>query len=276
MTAVKRPPLKPLLLTSPHSGEAVPDEAPWLSVLPETLLMFDVDRYVDQLYQPVIDKWHISFVKAEWHRYAVDLNRLAEDVDADSVVGHANPPGKFPRGLHWSITTTRQKLMPKPMPSAVHEILVQKYFEPFHRQVQSQLEALRQAGAKTTYHIDLHSMPSVGTSEHLDPGEHRKDIVIGDREGKSCSSDFKDLVTNQYARAGFKVGYNWPYKGGRLTEFYGQPAKNQHTIQVELSRGLYMDEKTKQKIPSKFAEVQKKLAVAIEGIYAALPNITLQ
>lgn len=264
---------KPLLITIPHSGEHVPPETPWLAQLPETLLMFDVDRFVDRLYQPVIDRLGLKSVKTEWHRYAVDLNRWADDVDSDSVIGHKNASGSFPRGLHWSITTTGEKLMPQPMPSRTHDRIVEKYFEPFHQEVRQRLSEIRQAGGATTYHLDAHSMPSVGTKEHRDPGERRADIVVSDCDGKSCSAFFKDLVISAYEKAGFKVAYNWPYKGGRVTETYGRPDEKQEAIQVELNRALYMDEKSKRLLPERLGAIQGQLSHAIEQIYAALPAL---
>ena len=264
---------KPFLITIPHSGERVPDEAPWLKGLPETLLMFDVDRYVDLLYEPTIAKLGVPSVKTEWHRYAIDLNRWQDDVDADSVEGHANPSGKFPRGLHWVITTKGERLQPKPMPRATHDVLVEKYFQPFHRDVRAKMEMIKGAGWKTVFHLDAHSMPSVGTKEHRDPGEKRADIVVSDCDGKSCSTFFKDLVISSYEKAGFKVAYNWPYKGGRVTETYGVPAKGQESIQVELNRALYMNEETKRLVNERVSGVQEKIAKAVSAIYAALPGI---
>lgn len=264
--------MKAFFISIPHSGEKIPPEAPWLNGLPETLLMFDVDRYVDRLYQPTMDALDIPSVLTEWHRYAIDLNRLKDDVDVDSVIGSPNPSGKFPRGLHWAITTKREKLMPKPITMEVHNILVQKYFEPFHEQVRTQFADFKKQGARTVFHIDAHSMPSVGTSEHLDPGERRADIVVSDVAGKSCGADFKDLVIQSYEVAGFKVAYNWPYKGGRVTETYGKPDLGQETIQVEMNRALYMDETTKALRQDLYPEVQRKIRVAIERILALLPD----
>jgi N-formylglutamate amidohydrolase len=71
---------------------------------------------------------------------------------------------------------------------------------------------------------------------------------------------------NSYKTAGFEVAYNWPYKGGRITQTYGQPQKGQHTVQVEMSRALYMDEATKQKKPEQILEVSRRLAQAIAMI----------
>lgn len=264
---------KPLLITIPHSGERVPQEAPWLEGLPETLLMFDVDRFVDRLYAPAIKNLCLPSVKTEWHRYAVDLNRLPDDVDAGTVEGDKNPPGKFSRGLHWAITTTGEVLMAKPMSRATHDLLVDKYFRPFHREVERELQSLRERGAKVTYHLDAHSMPSVGTKEHRDPGQRRADIVVSDCEGKSCSAEFKDLVMNSYQAAGFKVAYNWPYLGGRVTETYGHPERGQQAIQVELNRSLYMDEQSKKLLVDRVDDVQKAIGEALGRVYAALPNL---
>jgi N-formylglutamate deformylase len=261
---------KPLLVTIPHSGERVPSETPWLAKLPEVLLMYDVDRYVDRLYEPEIKKLGLHHVKTDWHRYAIDLNRLPDDIDESSVEGHKNPAGKFARGLHWTITTAGAKLQPHPMTQALHDELVKKYFEPFHADVRSAMSKLR-ATAKVIYHLDAHSMPSVGTKEHKDPGERRAEIVISDCNGTSCSGEYRDLVVAAYEQAGFKTRVNWPYIGGRVIETYGRPKDGVHSIQVELNRDLYMDEATKQVKPEMFADTQMKISKALHGVYASLP-----
>ena len=100
---------------------------------------------------------------------------------------------------------------------------------------------------------------------HLDPGETRADIVISDSNQRSCSRSFRDLVIAAYVTAGFKVGYNWPYKGGRLTEEYGKPQEGQQVLQVEMSRALYMNEDTK-KINPEYTKVSEKLKRALSYI----------
>lgn len=264
---------KPFFVSIPHSGERVPDETPWLKTLPETVLMFDVDRYVDQLYVPGLTQANIPFVKTDWHRYAIDLNRLPDDVDSDSVIGHKNASGSFPRGLHWSMTTTKEKLMPGPMTQELHERLIKLYFEPFHSEVRLRYEEFRKAGFKNIYHLDAHSMPSRGTSEHRDPGEFRKDVVISDCKGSSCSETYLDLVTTAYRDAGFTINYNWPYFGGRVTETYGHPNQGQQAIQVELNRSLYMDEKTKRLIPEKASSVKTAISEALKTILDGIDGI---
>lgn len=262
--------MKAFFVSIPHSGEIIPDEAVWLKNRDEVLLMYDVDRYVNLLYAPVLQKLKIRAVIADVHRYAVDLNRLSEDVDASSVEGNKNPAGKFSRGLHWVITTAGENLMPAPISRELHEELVKRYFDPFHAAIEKSYQSF--APAAKVYHLDLHSMPSLGTSEHRDPGEKRLDIVVSDCEAQSCSKFLKDLVIESYQKAGFSVGYNWPYKGGRLTEVYGQPGQGQEAIQVELNRALYMNEQTKKLDLLKLAGVQAKLEQALTRVYENIPE----
>lgn len=227
--------------------------------------MRDVDRYVDVLYDESIKTLALPLVKTEWHRYAVDLNRLPQDIDQSSVIGAANVKG-FERGFHWSITTFKEKLISEPMSLDTHAKLRNLIYEPFHKNVKEMYAQLRKdTGKQTIYHLDLHSMPSKGTSMHLDPGETRADIVISDSNQRSCSRNFRDLVIAAYVTAGFKVGYNWPYKGGRLTEEYGKPQEGQQVLQVEMSRALYMNEETK-KISDDYQKVSQKLKLALAYI----------
>jgi N-formylglutamate amidohydrolase len=242
--------------------------------MPDALRLFDVDRAVDLLYGVAIDELQAPTVVCPWHRYAADLNRLPSDIDAASVVGSTNPVGSFPRGFHWSITTAGQPLMPGPMAPELHERLVERCSEPFHLALAEFAKVLiSRAAAREILHLDLHSMPSLGTSEHRDPGELRKDVVISDRDGMSAKREWVELVVEAYRRQGFSVAVNWPYKGGRLTEYYGRPKSGHHTIQVELNRALYMDETSKALHTDRLTDMQIRLAAGLSTIYETLPQI---
>ncbi len=258
---------KPIFISIPHSGEQVPPEAPWLTGLPESVLMCDVDRYVHELYAPAILENKLPAIIAEWHRYVVDLNRLPDDIDQDSVLDSANAPGTFTTGLHWSKTTTGIALMPKPISREQHDAIVSKCYEPFHHKVREMYQKMKtEGGDAKVYHIDAHSMPSKGTAAHRDPGANRPQIVVSDFDGRSCEPRFKDLVIQSYKDAGFEVGYNWPYKGGRITQTYGKPEDGQHALQVELNRSLYMDETSKHRLGAPFEDTQRRIKIAVTAI----------
>ncbi|MBC7742351.1 MAG: N-formylglutamate amidohydrolase [Bdellovibrionaceae bacterium] len=262
----------PFFITIPHAGEKVPTETPWLASLPEEILMADVDRYVDVLYKPALTKLEIPYQLTEWHRYAVDLNRVPSDVDEQAVQGTPKKAGTHTDGYHWVMTKGGIQLMPTPMSAKTHRDLTQLIYEPFHQSVRNYYELFQQKGFKNIYHIDAHSMPSIGTKMHRDPGQLRADIVVSDCSQKSCDATFRDLVIAAYTISGFKVAYNWPYLGGRVTEQYGRPELGHHAIQVELNRALYMNEKTKKIIPE-HEQVQNKIFQAVSYIKSELPKL---
>lgn len=259
----------PFFISIPHSGERIPPAATWLQGLDERIQMCDVDRFVDLLYRPVIEDLDIPSVVTPWHRYFCDLNRSPEDVDANSVEGAANEPSHR-RGFIWQITTKGQKLLDQPISREVFQKIVTEHFEPFHEQVRSQYKSFFEKGFTQVYHLDAHSMPSVGTKEHRDPGERRADAVVSDFNGVSCSKHFKDLVVQSFTNAGLTIKENWPYVGGRITETYGKPKLGQNCIQVELNRALYMDEETKQLLPEKAKQLQLVVQKAVMQIHAAI------
>ena len=50
------------------------------------------------------------------------------------------------------------------------------------------------------------------------------------------------IVLQPLARRGLRVARNAPYAGGYVTQYYGRPVEGLHALQIEINRGLYMDE----------------------------------
>ena len=232
--------------------------------------MRDVDRYVDSLYIETLNRLEIPYIATHCHRYVIDQNRRPTDFDLESVENAAHPPGTHTKGLHWCQTTFGEPLILKPMSSATHQELVDKYYTPFHQQIRERFSAY---GSCAVYHLDAHSMPSRGTQAHNDPGEDRADIVVSDFRGKSCHQGFTHLVIEAYKNQGFTVAYNWPYFGGGITQMYGRPEQNHHTLQVELNRKTYMDEVTKKK-NSHFEDTQLRISHALAHIHKNIPHLS--
>lgn len=262
-----------LFLTVPHSGEWLPPEAPWLTQLPESVLLTDVDRFVDQLYTPALEALHLPWISTQVHRYAADLNRFPDDIDAQSVQGNSNPAGTHTKGFHWVETTQGVRILKEPILAQTHVELVQKYHDPFHAQIANLVSEIHQLKpGRTVFHLDCHSMPSKGTAAHSDAGSLRAQVVISDCEGTSASSAFKKIVIEAFRDQGLDVAYNNPYKGGRITQRYGKPLAKHETIQIELNRALYMDEQTRQK-GAGFKTLSAALTRILETIYPQLEGL---
>ena len=265
--------MKPLLVSIPHNGETIVDEVYWLKDLDEVTLMYDVDRFIDQMYQSAFSQYDIPKIVTPYHRYVVDCNRFPTDVDCDSVEGSENPSGSHPTGLHWKQTTAGHILIKKPLSRQLHESILKKYYEVFFREINSVYEKLNQKRAKNIYHLDIHSMPSRGTDAHRDPGEERADIVIGNELGKTATQEWTEQVCKAYRSQGFEVRLNYPYTGGTIVKKYGNPAEGRQALMIELNRKLYMDQESKQIVPQKAEVIKKCLNQVIFAIYNDLPDI---
>jgi len=61
------------------------------------------------------------------------------------------------------------------------------------------------------------------------------------------------------------VAINDPFKGVALIARLGRPAENRHSLQVEIHRGLYLDEMTRERSAG-FDDLQRKLAIVSRDI----------
>src|SRR5690606_37851131 len=92
--------------------------------------------------------------------------------------------------------------------------------------------------------IDCHSMPA---SIRVGDSGIRPDFIIGDRFGAAASAALTENAIALLTAMGYTVAHNKPYAGGFITEHYGRPARRFHALQIEINRGLYMNERTFQK-----------------------------
>ena len=72
----------------------------------------------------------------------------------------------------------------------------------------------------------------------------RPDFILGNRFGSSCSNAIVREARRILTNMGFHVELNKPYAGGFITEHYGRPQNGLHAMQIEINRGLYMNEVT--------------------------------
>jgi N-formylglutamate amidohydrolase len=241
----------PLVFSSPHSGSVYPQRFLASARLDAMTLRRSEDAYVDELFAGVVD-CGAPLVRARFPRAYLDLNREPYELDPrmfdGRLPGFANTRslrvagglGTIARvvGDSQEIYTHRLK---------VDEALarIEKLYKPYHRALQAYLARARQAFGLAVL-IDCHSMPSISTLP-LPESTDRKikaDFVLGDRYGTSCDTELIDCVEYELRQLGYTILRNKPYAGGFITEHYGDPANNFHAMQVEVNRGLYMDERS--------------------------------
>ena len=255
----------PLVLASPHSGRALPPGFLSAAALDMNGLRRAEDAYVDELLAPAAESG-APLITARWARAYVDLNRDPQEIDLSmlSDPAAAGPVkatervrsglGVLPRLTGPGLHIYRERISSA---SALQRIAA--VHAPYHQRLASLIE---DAAACHGYAllIDGHSMPPLSL-----PARQRPQIVIGDAGGTSAPESIVRHVEAHFRRAGLRVARNTPYAGGYTTEFYGRPGRRVHALQIEIDRGLYLDETTLEP-----TEGLARLKDSVERLTAAL------
>ncbi|WP_322892977.1 MULTISPECIES: N-formylglutamate amidohydrolase [unclassified Yoonia] len=235
-----------VVFASPHSGRDYPASFLRRSVLDAREIRSSEDAFVDQLFAAV-PLQGAPLLCATAPRAFLDLNRGPDELDPALVEGarrNAHNPriasglGVIPR----VVANGRQIYRGKLTLVEAHQRVTQ-YWRPYHDQLQMLLDqSITQFGEAIL--IDCHSMPHEALENMGPPGAGRPDVVLGDRFGATASGLVMDQIEAAFTAAGLKVARNMPFAGAYIVQQYGRPSRGQHAVQVEIDRGLYMNEKT--------------------------------
>jgi N-formylglutamate deformylase len=213
------------------------------------------DTHVEKLYDfaPALG---VTWIEALFPRSYLDANRDTTELDVSLLSDDWDEPVaddaatlskvRLGKGLIWRLTDEGEPIYDRKLTAAEVRGRIERCWRPYHAAV---AQAIAAAHARHGYsiHLNCHSMPSVSSSHATDfPGLVHADFVIGDRDGTSASPALSNQVCELLRGFGYSVEYNHPYKGVELVRRYGDPAAHRHSIQVEVNRKLYMDERTLQ------------------------------
>jgi N-formylglutamate amidohydrolase len=241
----------PALFNSPHSGSTYPREFLGLSRLDIGTLRRSEDSFVDELMAGVVGHGY-PLMRAHFPRCYVDVNREPYELDPRMFEGRlpsfANTRSMRVAGGLGTVARVvgdAQEIYDRRIPIDQAIARIEALYKPYHRALRKLFTKLhRDFGAAML--IDCHSMPS--TAGHKDE-RPRPEFVLGDRYGTSCVGIVAETVEQTLRGMGYTVSRNKPYAGGFITEHYGNPAAGLHAIQLEINRGLYMDERRYQRTP---------------------------
>jgi N-formylglutamate deformylase len=134
------------------------------------------------------------------------------------------------------------------LPASEAAFRLEHFYRPYHAAL-SDLVTNAQAEFGVAIVVDCHSMP---------PPAKANDIVLGDCYGEAAATELISYVQKSLIQIGFSVARNTPYAGGYTTSVYGKPAAGVHAFQIEVSRGLYLDEARMEKSAG-FASCKERL-----------------
>jgi N-formylglutamate amidohydrolase len=220
----------PVLVSMPHVGIGIPDEL-INRLTPKALELTDTDWHVDSLYVRARELG-CSMLKARWSRYVIDLNRAPEDTPMYA--------GKPNTGLLPTLTFDGEPLYldGEAPESAESTYRLERYWRPYHEALQQELERIRR---RHGYAIlwDGHSIRS--QVPRLFDGR-LPDLNLGTNDGASCAPTLSAaLVATAGKSSDYSHVLNGRFKGGYTTRHYGQPARNIHAVQLEVTQISYLD-----------------------------------
>jgi N-formylglutamate amidohydrolase len=234
-----------IAFNSPHSGSVYPRAFLAAARLDLPTLRRSEDCFVDELLAGVVRRGH-PLMRAHFPRCFVDVNREPYELDPRMFEGRlpsfANTRSMRVAGGLGTVARVvgdAQEIYDQRIPVDDALRRIEGLYKPYHRALRRLVTRIhREFGAAVL--VDCHSMPSAAGPKDERP---RADIVIGDRYGTSCVGAVTDTIEHLLRGRGYSVSRNKPYAGGFITEHYGNPAAGLHSVQLEINRGLYMDER---------------------------------
>ena len=256
--AVSRPGFTPvpLVLSSPHSGRSYTGEFLALSRLALPELRRSEDCFIEELFAGAPPAGAI-LIAADFPRAWCDVNREAWELDPamfeDALPAWANttsPRVAAGLGTLARVVASGEPIYRGKLAFAAARARVETCWQPYHDALARLTRALLAAHGACLL-LDCHSMPAHACRDRRPV----PDIVLGDAHGAACHVRVLRAVDGFLSRRGYVVRRNDPYAGGFITRHYGTPARGIHALQIEVARGLYMNETNLQKTAG-FARVQ--------------------
>jgi N-formylglutamate amidohydrolase len=258
----------PFVFASPHSGRDYPESFVAMSKLGRISLRRSEDAFVDELFAGAV-AFGAPLIAARFPRAFLDANRAPSEIDTAMFDGRlpvavdAPSPrvtaglGVIPRIVRDGAEIYRAKLMPREA-----ELRLTRLYRPYHAAL-AQLIAETVENFGVAVVIDCHSMPSAAAIP---------DIVLGDRYGLAASPQVTRAAEIAFEKQGFSHARNAPYAGGYTTLLHGRRDRDVHALQVEINRGLYLDEDRIERSAG-YEEVRHRLTAAIAHLLAVEPSI---
>jgi N-formylglutamate amidohydrolase len=240
-------PAVPFVFNVPHAGRYYPPDLLADTELDLADLRAMEDCLMDELVRPAVA--HLAPVLI--NRYArayVDTNRDHRELDA-RIISAKLPDSRHTLservraglGVIPAIAGGGRPIYQRPLPWHRVESRLNRIYHPTHAALMALVrQTLATFGCAVL--VDCHSMP------RLPHGLHHMgrspDVVIGDRHGRSAGSHVVGAAVAAFKAQGLTVARNSPYAGGYNAEAYGAPASGVHALQIEISRDLYLNERS--------------------------------
>lgn len=224
----------PIVISIPHCGMEFPEE-----VLPQyrdpEMLRFpdDTDFFVDRLYEFAMEM-NITIISSVYSRWLIDLNRPPDNSplyrDGRSLTALCPVTSFAGQELYREESIPDQKEIDR---------RIRLYYEPYHDMLTEILADLSQSHPQVLL-WEAHSIRRVVPSIQEEPFP---DLILGDNNETSADPDIFSTVMDMLYNSDYQAAHNYPFRGGHITRLFGNPADGCHSLQLEMAKDLYMDDR---------------------------------
>ncbi len=238
-------PLYPVVLSSPHSGQVFPEEFLQAVKMPIEILRSNEDSFVDELMIPV-SNLGIPLLAMNISRAFIDANRDKIEIDPKMYYNYpvrSELQGgircRVGLGVVHRINAQRENIYDGLLNYDEVADRIKNVYDVYHKRLQQLIDkTVRKFGF--CFVLDCHSMPSKICSVMQE--NKPIDFCLGTLFDQSCPQEVSLFMKESLEAKGYRVAENCPYSGAFITFNYCQPRKSIYTMQLEMNRGLYMNE----------------------------------
>jgi len=206
----------PILLSVPHAGLRIPDEAGQYCVLTDEEIIKDGDEGAAEIY--ALQDYVIEYVTTDIARAIVDMNRAENDRRADGIVK--------------TLTCWNEPVYKEPLAAVTIEQLLNRYYRPYHERLQ------RVDDTVIRLCVDCHTMAEFGPPIGPDEGKTRPHVCLSDANGETLPKGWMNALADCFRQTfGDLVSINEPFSGGYITRRHG---RSRPWVQLEISRADFM------------------------------------
>lgn len=251
----------PILLSVPHCGVAFPDELK--DQYDEGMIASpdDTDWHVDQLYD-FASSMGITMISAVYSRWVIDLNRDPQSkplyTDGRIITALCPTTDFFGNPIY--------KDKRKETANNDVALRLELYYYPYHKKIQELLDDLKLEFGKVVL-WDCHSIRQFVPTINK---EKFPDLILGDADGTSASPGLIEVALKGLESGMYQLSHNHPFKGGYITRHFGKPIDEQHALQLEMSKVMYMDDAETNYDEERVSGIRIILKTTFEGLAEVL------
>jgi len=255
----------PIVLSSPHSGTVFPKEFLDNVALTKDELRSSEDSFVSEIVMNASDAG-IPLISMNIPRTFIDVNR--DKIEIDESMFFDSPKNsdiaecrrcRVGLGIIHRVVYPNKNIYNGLLSHEEGMNRIKFVYEPYHKRLKQLVDkCVRKFGFCLL--IDCHSMPSM-ICNFIDD-DKKLSFCLCTLFDESCPTQVSEFLSKALEEYGHLVEFNRPYAGAYIAFNYCQPRKNIYTLQLEINRDLYMDEKTFEK-KADFQIISKQICQSI-------------